>query len=74
MFAAHGTGLEKISPSGQEFILGIEADASANGIRILKEAGVANEDLRIVGGLTSKWYASYEKLYQKEVVKRVAGL
>lgn len=45
MFAAHGIRLEKISPSGQEFILGIEGDASANGIRILKETGVDFEDV-----------------------------
>jgi len=71
MFAAHGIGLEKISPSGQEFILGIEADASACGIRILKETGVDDEDLKTVKELMSEWYASYEKLCQKEVVKKV---
>jgi hypothetical protein len=71
MFASHGIGLDKISPTGQEFILGVEAEASANGIRILKETGVDEEDLRTVKELMSKWYASYEKLCQKEVVKKV---
>ncbi len=71
MFASHGIGLEKISPAGQEFILDVEANASATGIRILKETGVDKEDLKIVKELMSNWYASYEKLCQKEVARKV---
>lgn len=71
MFASHGIGLEKISPAGQEFILDVEANASATGIRILMETGVDKEDLKIVKELMSNWYASYEKLCQKEVVRKV---
>jgi hypothetical protein len=50
----------------RESLLGYLAE---KGIRILKETGVDNEDLRIVKELMSKWYASYENLCQKEVVK-----
>lgn len=71
MFAAHGIGLEKISLIGQECILDVEAEASATGIRILMETGVDNEDLEIVKAMMSEWYAGYEKLCHKEVVKKV---
>jgi len=54
MFAAHGIGLDKISPNGQEFILGVEARASVSGFNILKEIGVAPHDLKRVTKLLAQ--------------------
>jgi hypothetical protein len=70
MFAAHGIGLDKISPNGQEFILGVEARASVSGFNILKEIGVAPHDLKRVTKLLAQWFATYEALCQKNVVKK----
>lgn len=73
MFAAQGIGLDKISPTGQEFILSIEADASAKGFGILKETGATHEDLGAVKRLLSKFYTSYEKLCHEYVATKVRG-
>jgi hypothetical protein len=71
MFAAYGIGLSKISSTGQEFILTVEAEASIDGLFILKEVGVVHNDLKMVAKLMNQWYATYEALCQKDVVKKV---
>jgi hypothetical protein len=71
MFAAQGIGLDKVSPTGQEFILNIEAEASAKGFDILKEAGVSKEDLGPVKEFLCQFYASYEKLCHEYVATKV---
>ncbi|MDP6178646.1 MAG: hypothetical protein QGG48_02005 [Desulfatiglandales bacterium] len=71
MFAAYGMGLDEIANYGQEFILLVEAGASSNGFTILKEIGVANSDLKLVTAMMTQWYATYEALCEKDVVRNV---
>ncbi len=69
MFAANKMGVGKIAPFAQAFILEIEATASAKGLDILQNIGIGDRDLRIVKALMSRWYATYEKQCQGDVVK-----
>lgn len=71
MFAAYGIGLDKISPTGQESILMVEAGASANGFNILKEIGTSPIDLKRVTKLMAQWYGTCEALCQNDVVTKV---
>lgn len=69
MFAANKLGVEKIAPSAQASILEIEAEASAKGLEILQKIGIGDGDLWIVKEMMSRWYGSYEKRCEEDVVK-----
>ena len=71
IFAAQGIGLGRISPTGQELVLFMEATASVRGIGILRQMNIDSAELEIVKGLLSDWYGTYEKLCRKEVIKKV---
>jgi hypothetical protein len=71
MFAAHGIGLDEISASGREFILQVEADASAQGLVLLKGMGLDGGDLEVVAKLLAQWFSTYEEACNEEVVKKV---
>ncbi len=71
MFAANKMGVNKISQSGQEVILEVEAEASATGLDILKEIGLEDGDLRFVKKMMSQWYATYEESCREDVAKKV---
>ena len=74
MFATHGIGLDEISASGQEFILQLEADASAQGFALLKGIGLDGDDLEVVAKLLARWFSTYEEACNEEVVKKVRKL
>jgi hypothetical protein len=71
MFAANKMGANKISLSGQEVILEVEAEASVNALDILKDIGLEDGDLSAVKKMMSLWYATYEKSCWKDVAKKV---
>ena len=71
IFVAHGIGLGKVSPKGQEAVLLGEAKASYMGFRILHKMGMNNEELGIAKRFLSKWYRTYEELCQEDVMIRV---
>ncbi len=71
MFAANKMGVSKIAPIAQEFILEVEAEASARGVGILTKVGIEQGELRPVKKIMSRWYASYENQCRENVVKKV---
>jgi hypothetical protein len=70
MFAANKLGVGNIAPPAQAFILEIEAQASAKGLDILQKIGIGDGDRRIVKEMMSRWYETYEKQCQNDVVKK----
>ena len=71
MFAVNKMGVGRIAPTAQEYILEVEAEASAKGLAILKKIGVNNGELEAAKEMMSRWYASYENQCRKDVVKKV---
>jgi len=71
MFAVNKMGVGRIALTAQEYILELEAEASAKGLAILKKIGINDGELEAVKNMMSKWYASYENECRKDVVKKV---
>jgi hypothetical protein len=71
MFAANKMGVGRIGVNAQEYILEVEAEASAKGLAILKKIGIHDGELEAAKDMMSKWYASYENQCRKDVVKKV---
>jgi hypothetical protein len=71
MFAANKMGVRRIAPFAQAIILETEAKASAKGLDILQRIGIEDGDLRIVKEMMSRWYTTYEKQCQDNVVKEI---
>jgi len=70
MFVAHAIGLDEVSSKGQKLVLQVEAEASASGLRLLREVGVEEKDLGTVKDMMSRWYTTYEVLCNPNVVKK----
>ena len=66
---SHGAG--RIASIAQEYILQVEAEASAKGLAILKEIGIHDGELHVVKEMMSRWYVSYENQCSEDVVKKV---
>ena len=71
MFAVNKMGVGRLAPTAQEYILEVEAEASAKGLAILKKIGINDGELEAAKVLMSRWYASYENQCRKDVVKKV---
>ena len=71
MFAVNKMGVGRIALTAQEYILEVEAEASAKGLAILKKIGINDGELEAVKDMMSSWYASYENECRKDVVKKV---
>jgi len=71
MFAVNKMGVGRIAPTVQEYILELEAEASAKGLAILKKIGINDGELEAAKNMMSRWYASYENQCWKDVVERV---
>lgn len=71
MFAVNKMGLGRIGLTTQEYILEVEAEASAKGLAILKKIGINDGELEAVKNMMSRWYASYENECREDVVKKV---
>ena len=71
MFAVNKMGVGRIALTAQEYILEVEAEASAKGLAILKKIGIDDGELEAVKDMMSRWYASYENECRKDVVKKV---
>lgn len=71
MFASQWIGLNNVSSSGQECMLMVEARASEQGLSVLDEIGMLDNDLKKVAEIMKKWYRTYETLCLKKVVEKV---
>ncbi len=71
MFAVNKMGVSRIASTAQEYILEVEAEASAKGLAILKKIGIDDGELEAVKDMMSGWYPSYENECRKDVVKKV---
>lgn len=71
IFALQYIGLGKISDSGQELVLNVEAQASTRGFSILQHIGINREESVEVANIFSVWYRSYESLCKREPVNKI---
>ena len=71
IFAANKMGVGRIASTAQEYILEVEAEASAKGLAILRKIGIDDGKLEAAKDMMSGWYASYENQCRKDVVKKV---
>jgi hypothetical protein len=71
MFAANKMGVGKIAPAAQEYVLRVEAEASAKGLAILQKVGINDGELQAVKNMMSRWYGSYENQCSEDAVKKV---